>query len=176
MIETKEKEQAIENLPQRIYNVLEGMYGTLDRIYSLLVQQKKYLVKWDNVEFMKTVRELEILGRENIKREKDRLALFSEIAIDREEAAEMSISDMAEHFLPPWPEKFRELSVRIKNAGNKVGLIKKQNERLLEQSREIVADQIKLMLEFNRINRDVYGKSGKKNPSTNVYKVVDRKF
>ena len=176
MIETKEKEQALANLPQRIYNVLEGMHGTLEKIYSALIRQKQFLIKWDHAEFVKTVREIETLGRENSKREKDRLALFSEIAIDNREAAEMSIAQMAENFLPPWPAKFEELAARIKSAGNKVNLVKKQNETLLEQSREMVSDQIKLMLEYNRLNRDVYGKSGKKNQTTNVYKVVDRKF
>ena len=112
------------------------------------------------------------LARVNLKAEKERQALVNEIWGDTEPVKLVTIAQRLES---PWRERFLSLAERIRSATGKVVVMKKQNEFLITKARNRVNDELKLLLDFARLNRNLYEESGKKSKAANLHKVLDQK-
>ena len=159
---------------EKLYTLLAGIAEGLEKLYECLRLQQASLMKWDFPSFSATISQQKRLARKNLEREKERIALVSEIT-GKQAAEKLSLRQLAESLGGEWPERFEKLASRIKTASGKVSSMKDQNESIINNSRKLVNDQLKLLLELARLNRNLYEGSGKKSEKANMYKVLDQK-
>lgn len=157
---------------EKLYELLLGLAQGLERLYQCLRSQQAALISWNFEDFISTVQEQKRLARENLSREEERKALLSQMTGLRQEISLRELTGLLED---PWQKRFSELAERLKAESGKVIQMKKQNEFLINKSRELVNEQLKLLLDLARLNRNLYEKSGKKSKKTNLHKVLDQK-
>jgi hypothetical protein len=158
----------------KLHALLVEMAEGLEKLYDCLRAQQSALLKWDFPAFSATIRQQERMVRENLEREKKRIAMVSEIA-GKKGAEKLSLRQLAESLGGEWPDRFEKLAGRIRTASGKVSSMKDQNESVINNSRKLVNDQLILLLELARLNRNLYEGSGKKSVKTNMHKVLDQK-
>ena len=163
-----------ESSAEKLYALLVEMASGLEKLYGCLRLQQAALLKWDFPSFRATIRQQECLARENLEREKKRAALAVEIA-GEDEAEKPSLRQLAESLGGEWPARFEKIAGRIRTASDTVSSMKDQNESIISYSSKLVGDQLKLLLELARLNRNLYEESGKKSAKANMHKVLDQK-
>jgi hypothetical protein len=168
------KVQTTKASADKLHALLVKMAEGLEKLYDCLRTQQAALLKWDFSAFSATIRQQERLVRENLEREKKRIALVSEIAGEKG-TEKLSLRQLAESLGGEWPDRFEKLAGRIKTASGKVSSMKDQNESVIINSRKLVNDQLILLLELARLNRNLYEGSGKKSVKANMHKVLDQK-
>ncbi|MEA1996905.1 MAG: flagellar export chaperone FlgN [Gemmatimonadota bacterium] len=172
----KSEPDTLQSDAVELYDLLTGMAQGLEQLYQCLRRQQAAVIKWNLEDFLSTVEDEKRLARENLDREEARKALVERImAGSFQENSPVSLRELASHLEPQWQERFRELAARIKSASGSVAEMKKQNEFLITRARETVNDQLKLLLELARLNRNTYEESGKKSRKANLHKVLDRR-
>lgn len=160
---------------EKLHALLVEMAIGLEKLYECLRLQQAALLKWDFPSFGATIRGQKRLARENLEREKKRIALVSEIA-GKKATEKQSLRQLAESLGDEWPERFEKLAGRIRTASGKVSAMKDQNDSVINNSRKLVNDQLMLLLELARLNRNLYEESGKKSAKANMHKVLDQKI
>ncbi|MBN2290278.1 MAG: flagellar export chaperone FlgN [Candidatus Glassbacteria bacterium] len=163
-----------ENGPEKLHRILSAMAGDLERLYDCLRAQQRALVKCRLDDFNKTLELENRLAERNLDRERQRRELVAGMFGENSDKA--SLKELTAGMSPPWPGRFKALAERLRQAGNMVQTMKKQNEFLITSARDLVSERLKLMLELARLNRNVYEKSGKKSKRANLHKVLDRKL
>lgn len=163
-----------KNRAERLYSLLSAMAKGLERLYDGLRFQQKALIRWDYEAFVSSTRQLNALARENLQREETRKALVQEFSTVGEDRP-LSLRELGARLGDPWQQRFAELAARIRTASGKASAMKGQNEMLIGKARSLVDSQLKLLLEFARINRNLYGENGKKSRKANLHKVLDQK-
>ena len=159
---------------ERLYSLLSAMAKALEQLYDSLRSQQKALISWDYEAFVVCTRQQNSLARENLRREQLRLTLVEQFP-KGENARTLSLRELGALLGNPWQQRFEELAGRIKSASGKVSDMKTQNEMLIGKARSLVDSQLKLLLEFARINRNLYEENGKKSRKSNLHKVLDQK-
>ena len=137
-----------ESSAEKLYALLVEMASGLEKLYGCLRLQQAALLKW--------------------------AALAVEIA-GEDEAEKPSLRQLAESLGGEWPARFEKIAGRIRTASDKVSSMKDQNESIISYSSKLVGDQLKLLLELARLNRNLYEESGKKSAKANMHKVLDQK-
>ena len=163
----------IDVVAGKMISLLGAMADGLNKLYSCLRDQEKALMHWRLADFVETTKRQRALVQENLEREKRRRELVAAL-VGESRAAEVSLRELAELFGGKWPEKFKAVSERIRQASSRVATMKNQNEALIIRSREVVDGLVKLMLDLASLNRNNYGKSGRKARQTNLHKVLDQ--
>ncbi|OGG06637.1 MAG: hypothetical protein A3F83_06260 [Candidatus Glassbacteria bacterium RIFCSPLOWO2_12_FULL_58_11] len=159
---------------ERLYTLLSAMAKALEQLYDCLRSQQKALITWNYEAFVSSTREQNSLARENLRREQIRLALVQQFP-KGENGRNLSLRELGALLGEPWQRRFEELASRIRTASGKVSDLKAQNEMLIGKARSLVDGQLKLLLEFARINRNLYEENGKKSKKANLHKVLDQK-
>jgi len=160
--------------PEKLHALMAEMAEGLEKLYDCLRTQQAALLKWDLPAFSATIRQQKRLARENLEREKKRIALVREMT-GKNGAETSSLRQLAENLGGEWPGRFEKLAGRIRTASGKVSSMKEQNESVIKNSRKLVNDQLILLLELARLNRNLYEGSGKKSVKANMHKVLDQK-
>lgn len=163
----------IDLVAGKMLALLGAMADGLNKLYACLRDQEKALMHWRLADFVETTKRQRVLVQENLDREKMRRQLVAGV-VGETRAASVSLRELAELFGGSWPERFKAVSERIRVASSKVAAMKKQNEMLIGRSREVVDVQVKLMLNLASLNRNNYGKSGRKAKMANLHQVLDR--
>jgi hypothetical protein len=163
----------IDAVAGKMLALLSAIAGGLNKLYSCLRDQEKSLMQWKLADFVETTRRQRALVQENLDREKQRIELVTDL-VGESRAKEVSLRELAEMFGGKWPDKFKAVSERIRRESSRVAEMKKQNEALIVRSRDLVDGQVKLMLNLASLNRNNYGKSGRKARQANIHKVLDR--
>ena len=159
---------------ERLYSLLSAMAEALEQLYDCLRSQQKALIGWDYEAFVSCTRQQNSLARENLRRDQVRLALVQQFPKGENDRT-LSLRELGALLGDPWQQRFEELAGRIRTASGKVSDMKTQNEMLIGKARSLVASQLKLLLEFARINRNLYEENGKKSRKANLHKVLDQK-
>jgi len=159
---------------EKLYDLLLGIAQDLEKIYECLLSQQIALMNWDHDNFLATVREQNRLARENLRRESQRKELVKKISAESE-GGSVNLRELAIGLGGKWPERFSKIAERIKTASGKAVMIRRQNEFLISKSREMINEQLKLVLDLARLNRNTYESSGKKTRKANLPKVLDQK-
>jgi transketolase len=159
---------------EKLYDLLLGIAQDLEKIYECLLSQQIALMNWDHDNFLATVREQNRLARENLRRESQRKELVKKISAESE-GDSVNLRELAIGLGGKWPERFSKIAERIKTASGKAVMIRRQNEFLISKSREMINEQLKLVLDLARLNRNTYESSGKKTRKANLPKVLDQK-
>lgn len=164
----------IDSHARQLLSLLNEMATGLDRLYACLRDQQKALMGWKLADFVATVRSQRRLARENLKREEARRELVRGL-VGEQRAEKISLREIAEMAGGQWPEKFRAVAGKVRSASESVAEMKKQNEALINRSRELVDGQLRLMIELASLNRNTYGQSGRKTSRGSMHKVLDQK-
>ncbi len=160
---------------ERLRLLLEAMADGLEELYASLLRQQRALTAWRLGEFLETVEEQKRLAAANFSREEERLRLVRELSHRAGSEQLLTLSEFAPLAGPEWEQRFRPLAVRIRQAGGKIEMLRRQNQLLISRSREIVNEQLKLLLELARLNRNTYEHSGRKARGPGLHQVLDRK-
>ena len=156
-----------------LLRLLGEMADCLDQLYTCLREQQKALMGWRLGDFVITTKRQRELVEENLGREQQRRELVGHL-VGEKRAADVSLRDLAENFGGPWPAKFQEVTERIRSASPRVAAMRDQNEALIVRSRNLVNGQVKLMLDLASLNRNNYGKSGRRAKQANLHKTLDQ--
>lgn len=159
---------------EKLHELLLAIAGGLEKLYGCLRDQQSSLLRWNLPGFTAAMDCQQELVRENMRRELQRKALVCEI-VGEERSATATLSQIAQELGGDWPECFQDLARRIRTASGKVAEMKKQNESLIGHGQRLVNDQIKLLLDLARLNRNLYEHSGRKSSRSNLHKVLDQK-
>ena len=150
------------------------MARDLERLYKCLRFQQNALVKCRLDDLNKTLRIENRLVNRNLKRDRQCKKLIAEMA--GESSNTVLLKELTQDFPHPWPDRFKTVAERLRRVGDMVQIMRKQNEFLIFNARELVNERLHLLLELARLNRNTYGKSGKKMKSTNLKKILDCKL
>ena len=169
---TDRGKENLEAVAGKLLALLQAMAGCLDDLYTCFRDQQKALMTWRVADFVATTKRQRTLVQENLDREKQRRELVSSL-VGVHRAAEMSLRDVAELFGGKWPEKFREISGRLRESSSRVAIMKKHNEALIANGRNLVDSQVKLLMDLASLNRNTYTKSGRKAKQKSLHQVLD---
>ena len=162
----------------QLYSLLEKIVDGLDKLYLCLRSQQNALMSWDLSAFNLSIREQGKLARKNLAWEHERQELVAEVVGPENQTADQTpvkLPQLAEMFGGKWSARFAKISGKIRAAAGKADNMKKQNEMLINKSKTLVGDQLKLLVDLARLNRNLYGQKGQKSPKKNLRQVMDQR-
>jgi FlgN protein len=156
---------------ETLFSLLSAMVRDMERLYNCLRIQQHALVKCRLDDLNKTLRiEYRLINR-NLKRDSQCKELIAEMAGSFSDT--VSLKELAQSFLDPWPQRFKTVAERLRRVGDMIQIVRKQNEFLITNARELVNERLHLLIELARLNRNTYEQSGKKRKNPNLQKILD---